>query len=78
MIYDICDIYIYIYIYIYHTYIIYVYIYIYIYIYIPDSYLIIIIIIITLLSNHRVEIHFALWRLHKNTIFKSHSNACIQ
>ena len=28
------------------------------------------IIIITLLSNHRVEIHFALWRLHKNTVFK--------
>ena len=27
---------------------------------------------------HRVEIHFALWRLHKNTIFKSHSNACIE
>ena len=36
------------------------------------------IIIITLSSNHRVEIHFALWRLHKNTIFKSHSKACIQ
>ena len=32
-----------------------------------------IIIIITLLSNHRVEIHFALWKLDKNTIFKSHS-----
>ena len=32
----------------------------------------IIIIIITLLSN-RMEIHFALWRLHKNTIFKSGS-----
>ena len=36
------------------------------------------IIIITLSSNHRVEIHFLLWRLHKNTVFKSHSNACIQ
>ena len=36
------------------------------------------IIIITLLSNHRVEIHFALWRVRKNTIVKSHSNACIQ
>ena len=35
--------------------------------------------IVTLLSTiHSVEIHFALWRLHKNTIFKSHSNACIQ
>ena len=32
--------------------------------------------ILLLLSNHRVEIHFALWRLRKNTIFKSHSNAC--
>ena len=37
-----------------------------------------VIIIITLLSNRRVEIHFALRKLHKNTIFKSHSNACIQ
>ena len=34
-----------------------------------------VIIIITLLSIHRVEIHFALWRLHKNIIFKSRSNA---
>ena len=30
----------------------------------------------TLLSNHSVEIHFVLWRLPKNPIFKSHSNAC--
>ena len=37
----------------------------------------VIIIIITLLSIHKMNIHLAFRRVHKN-IFKSHSNICIQ